>query len=42
MPVGMHIVSRENHDETALALALACERVLGTARDRLGVPPMCC
>ena len=41
MPVGMHIVSRENHDETALALALACERVLGTSRERLGVPPMC-
>jgi aspartyl-tRNA(Asn)/glutamyl-tRNA(Gln) amidotransferase subunit A len=41
MPVGMQIVSRENHDETALALALVCERVLGTPRDRLGVPPMC-
>jgi aspartyl-tRNA(Asn)/glutamyl-tRNA(Gln) amidotransferase subunit A len=41
MPVGMQIVSRENHDETALALALACERVLGTSRDRLGVPTMC-
>jgi len=41
MPVGMHIVSRENHDETALALALVCERVLGKPRDRLGVPPMC-
>lgn len=41
MPVGMHIVARENHDETALALAFACERVLGKSRDRLGIPPMC-
>ena len=41
MPVGMQIVGRDGHDETALALALACERALGTARDRLGVPPMC-
>jgi len=41
MPVGMQITSRANHDETSLALALACERVLGTSRDRLGVPPMC-
>ncbi len=41
MPVGMQIVGRDGHDETALALALACERVLGTACDRLGVPPMC-
>lgn len=41
MPVGMQIASRANHDETSLALALAGERVLGTPRDRLGVPPMC-
>ena len=41
MPVGLHIVARGGDEETALALALACERVLGRARDRIGTPPMC-
>ncbi len=41
MPVGLHIVARGGGEETALALALACERVLGRARDRIGPPPMC-
>ncbi len=41
MPVGLHIVARGGDEETALALALACERALGRARDRFGTPPMC-
>ena len=41
MPVGLHIVARGGDEETALALALACERALGPARDRIGTPPMC-
>ena len=41
MPVGLHIVARGGDEETALALALACERALGPARERIGTPPMC-
>ena len=41
MPVGLHIVCPGGHDETALAIAMAFERALGTPRDRLGVPPLC-
>ena len=41
MPVGLHIVARGGDEETALALALACERALGWARERIGTPPMC-
>ena len=41
MPVGLHIVCRGGDDETALAIAMAFERVLGTPRERLGVPPLC-
>ncbi len=41
MPVGLQIVCPGGHDETALAIAMACERALGTARERLGVPPLC-
>lgn len=41
MPVGLQIVCPGGHDETALAIAMAFERALGTARDRLGVPPLC-
>ena len=40
MPVGLHIVCALGDDETALAIALAAERVLGTARQRLGVAPL--
>ena len=39
MPVGMQIVCPGGADETAIALAMAIERVLGPARERLGVPP---
>ncbi len=40
MPVGLHIVCPGGHDETALAIAMAFEKALGTARERLGVPPL--
>jgi aspartyl-tRNA(Asn)/glutamyl-tRNA(Gln) amidotransferase subunit A len=40
MPVGLHIICPLGEDETALAIALAAEKVLGTARQRLGVPPL--
>ncbi|MEP4377396.1 MAG: amidase [Alphaproteobacteria bacterium] len=40
MPVGMQIVCRDGYEETALGIALAFERVLGTPRDRLGPSPM--
>ena len=41
MPVGLQIVCPGGHEETALAIAMAFEQALGTARDRIGVPPMC-
>jgi aspartyl-tRNA(Asn)/glutamyl-tRNA(Gln) amidotransferase subunit A len=40
MPVGLHIICSLGEDETALAIALAAEKALGTARQRLGVPPL--
>ncbi|HCP01521.1 MAG: 2-amino-5-chloromuconate deaminase [Alphaproteobacteria bacterium] len=40
MPVGMQIVGSPGSDETVLAVALACERVLGRPRERLGASPM--
>ena len=39
MPVGLQLVARGGQDEALLGAALAAERVLGTARDRLGTPP---
>lgn len=39
MPVGLQLVARGARDELALAAALAAERVLGPAADRLGPPP---
>lgn len=41
MPVGMQLVGRAGDEERLLAAALACERLLGTARDRIGAPPLC-
>lgn len=41
MPVGLQIMAPLDEDERALAVALAFETVLGTSRQRLGVPPMC-
>jgi aspartyl-tRNA(Asn)/glutamyl-tRNA(Gln) amidotransferase subunit A len=40
MPVGMMVMAPLNADERALAVALAIETTLGTAKARLGVPPI--
>jgi aspartyl-tRNA(Asn)/glutamyl-tRNA(Gln) amidotransferase subunit A len=40
MPVGMQIICRNGDDETAMAVARACEKVLGKPRERLGKAPM--
>ncbi len=39
MPVGLQLVGRGGDDESLLGVALAVERVLGTAIERLGTPP---
>lgn len=41
MPVGLQVIAPYGEDERALSVACALERVLGTARQRLGVPPLC-
>jgi len=41
LPVGLQIIAPGGEDERAIAAAAAFERVLGTARERLGVPPRC-
>jgi aspartyl-tRNA(Asn)/glutamyl-tRNA(Gln) amidotransferase subunit A len=41
MPVGLQLIARGGDDERLVAIACAAERVLGTPRDILGVPPMC-
>jgi len=41
MPVGLQLVARGGDDERLVAIACAVERVLGTPREILGVPPMC-
>lgn len=41
MPVGLQLVARHGAEEALLATALACEKALGRAPDRLGVPPLC-
>jgi aspartyl-tRNA(Asn)/glutamyl-tRNA(Gln) amidotransferase subunit A len=40
MPVGLQLVAPGGRDEALLGVALAAERVLGTARERLGMPPV--
>ena len=40
LPVGLQLVARGGQDERLLAAAMACERTLGTARERLGPPPL--
>ena len=40
MPVGLQIMAPLDEDEYALAVALAFERTLGTARERFGPPPL--
>ena len=41
MPVGLQLIACAGREERLLAAALACEKVLGTARERLGTPPRC-
>lgn len=41
MPVGLQLLTPNGADEMAVAMAVACERVLGTPRTRLGTPPCC-
>ena len=40
MPVGLQLIAPAWAEEKLLAIALAAERVLGTATERLGTPPM--
>ncbi len=40
MPVGLQLIAPAWAEEKLLAIALAAERVLGTAAERLGTPPM--
>jgi len=40
MPVGLQLTAAAGAEERLLAIALAAERVLGTAADRLGTPPL--
>jgi aspartyl-tRNA(Asn)/glutamyl-tRNA(Gln) amidotransferase subunit A len=40
MPVGLQLVARAGQDEMLLGAALAVERALGTAQDRLGQPTL--
>jgi hypothetical protein len=40
MPVGVQLTASVNVEERLLAVALVAERVLGTAADRLGTPPL--
>ena len=41
LPVGLQLIAKGGDDERLVAIACAAERVLGTPRERLGVPPMC-
>lgn len=41
MPIGLQLAAPTMGEERLLAIAAACERALGTSRQRLGVPPMC-
>jgi aspartyl-tRNA(Asn)/glutamyl-tRNA(Gln) amidotransferase subunit A len=40
MPVGLQLVARSHAEERLLEVGAAFERVLGTARQRLGAPPL--
>jgi aspartyl-tRNA(Asn)/glutamyl-tRNA(Gln) amidotransferase subunit A len=41
MPVGLQVIAPFGEDERALSVACAIESALGTARQRLGAPPLC-
>ena len=40
MPVGLQLTAPAGAEERLLAIGLAVERVLGTAAERLGTPPL--
>ena len=40
MPVGLQLMGEKGAEERLLAIAMTVEQVLGTARQRLGVPPL--
>ena len=40
MPVGLQLIAPAGMEERLLAIGLSAERVLGTAADRLGMPPL--
>jgi aspartyl-tRNA(Asn)/glutamyl-tRNA(Gln) amidotransferase subunit A len=40
MPVGLQLIAAAGAEEKLLAIALAAERALGTAAERLGTPPL--
>jgi len=41
MPVGLMLMAPGGAEALLLAVGLQLERVLGTARERLGTPPLC-
>jgi len=41
LPVGLQLIAKGGDDERLVAIACAAERVLGTPRQIIGVPPMC-
>jgi len=40
MPVGLQLTAPARAEEKLLTIALMAERVLGTAAERLGTPPL--
>jgi aspartyl-tRNA(Asn)/glutamyl-tRNA(Gln) amidotransferase subunit A len=41
MPIGLQLIAKGGNDERLVAIACAVERILGTPREILRVPPMC-
>jgi aspartyl-tRNA(Asn)/glutamyl-tRNA(Gln) amidotransferase subunit A len=41
LPVGLQLVARHGEEERLLSVAFTLERILGSPRERLGVPPLC-
>ena len=41
MPTGLQLLTPNGADETALAMAVAFEKVIGPASQRLGTPALC-
>ena len=40
MPVGLQLIAPQGHEEQLLAVATCIEGILGSGRDRLGIPPL--